>query len=124
MPKRIFIAFAKEDERMRNLLKGQSLNAGSPFEYVDMSVKQPYSAAWKQRTRARIRGSAGVIALISKNTPRADGQLWEIRCAITERKPLLGLWIYAGDRTRPKAMEGKRIVRWTWNAVADFIRRV
>lgn len=59
MPKRVFIAFAKEDERMRNLLKCQSLNAGSPFEYVDMSVKQPYSAAWKQRTRARVRAWFG-----------------------------------------------------------------
>ncbi len=124
MPKRIFIAFAKEDERIRNLLKGQSLNTGSPFEYVDMSVKEPYSATWKQRTRARIRGSAGVVALISKNTPRASGQVWEIRCAIAERKPLLGLWIYKDDRTKPKVMEGKRVVVWTWPAVANFIRRV
>lgn len=124
MAKRIFIAFAKEDERIRNLLKGQSLNTGSPFEYVDMSVKEPYSAAWKQRTRTRIRGSAGVIALISKNTPRAGGQIWEIQCAIAEKKPLLGLWIYQRDRTRPRVMEGKRIVVWTWDAVANFIRRV
>jgi hypothetical protein len=124
VPKRIFIAFAKEDERMRNLLKGQSLNAGSPFEYVDMSVKQPYSAAWKQRTRARIRGSSGVIALISKNTLRASGQIWEIQCAITEKKPLLGMWIYRSDRTQPKVMEGKRVVMWTWPAVTNFIRRV
>lgn len=74
MAKRIFIAFAKEDERIRNLLKGQSLNAGTPFEYVDMSVKEPYSAGWKERTRTRIRGSAGVIALISKKRRRRAGR--------------------------------------------------
>ena len=37
--KTIFIAFAIEDERMRDFLKGQSLLTNSPFEYVDMSVK-------------------------------------------------------------------------------------
>lgn len=40
--KTIFIAFAIEDERMRDFLKGQSLLTNSPFEYVDMSVKQAY----------------------------------------------------------------------------------
>jgi hypothetical protein len=40
----IFIAFAKEDERSRDLLRGQSLNTDTPFEYVDMSVKDLYSS--------------------------------------------------------------------------------
>jgi nucleoside 2-deoxyribosyltransferase len=85
--KTIFIAFAIEDERIRDLLKGQSLNTDSPFEYVDMSVKEPYSSQWKERTRTRIRRSDGVIALISKNTPKASGEIWEIGCAIEEKKP-------------------------------------
>lgn len=36
--KTIFVAFAIEDERQRDFLKGQSLNTNSPFEYVDMSL--------------------------------------------------------------------------------------
>lgn len=121
MPKVVFIAFAKEDERIRDLLRGQSLNTDSPFEYVDMSVKEPYSSEWKEKTRTRIRRSDGVIALISKNTPTASGEVWEITCAKEEEKPLLGLWIYKGDRTRPAVMEGEKIVVWTWEALADFI---
>ena len=38
--KTIFIAFAIEDERMRDFMKGQSLLTNSTFEYVDMSVKK------------------------------------------------------------------------------------
>jgi hypothetical protein len=38
--KTIFIAFAIEDEKIRNMIKGQSLNTNSSFEYVDMSVKE------------------------------------------------------------------------------------
>jgi hypothetical protein len=121
VPKVIFIAFAKADERIRDLLKGQSLNTNSPFEYVDMSVKEPYSSEWKEKTRTRIRRSDGVIALISKNTPSATGEVWEIKCAKDEAKPLVGLWIYKGDRTMPSVMEGTKTVVWTWDAVADFI---
>ena len=44
----VFIAFAIEDETQRDLLKGQSLNTKSPFEYVDMSVKEPYPNEWKR----------------------------------------------------------------------------
>ncbi len=45
--KTIFIAFAIEDERQRDFLKGQSLNTNSPFEYIDMSVKEAYDTDWK-----------------------------------------------------------------------------
>lgn len=39
--KTIFIAFAIEDERQRDFLKGQSLSPRAPYEFVDMSVKEP-----------------------------------------------------------------------------------
>ncbi|HGG6830747.1 TPA: hypothetical protein ACJG92_004959, partial [Salmonella enterica subsp. enterica serovar Rissen] len=47
--KTIFVAFAIEDERQRDFLKGQSLNTNSPFEYVDMSVKEAYDTDWKNK---------------------------------------------------------------------------
>ena len=42
--KTVFIAFAKEDEGTRNLFTGQRVHPGTPFEFVDMSVKEPYSS--------------------------------------------------------------------------------
>ena len=53
--KTIFVAFAIEDERQRDFLKGQSLNTNSPFEYVDMSVKEAYDTDWKNKVRTRWR---------------------------------------------------------------------
>ena len=97
--KTIFIAFAIEDERSRDLLKGQSLNTNSPFEYIDMSVKEPYDREWKERVRTRIRRSDGVIALVSKNSLTSSGQKWEISCAREEKKPVRGIWAYSDDRT-------------------------
>src|SRR5690606_29966847 len=84
--KTIFIAFAIEDERQRDFLKGQSLNADCPFEYVDMSVKDAYATEWKTRVRTRIRRSDGVIVLVSSNSLSSSGQAWEISCAKEESK--------------------------------------
>lgn len=87
----IFVAFAIEDERQRDFLKGQSLNTNSPFDYVDMSVKEPYDSNWKERVRTRIRRSDGVIVLVSKNSLSSSGQKWEISCATEEMKKILGI---------------------------------
>ena len=46
--KRIFVAFAIEDVSIRDMIKGQSLHTDSPFEYVDMSVKEAYDEEWKK----------------------------------------------------------------------------
>ncbi|MGE3978474.1 MAG: TIR domain-containing protein [Nitrospira sp.] len=114
----VFVAFAIEDERQRDFLKGQSLNTQSPFEYVDMSVKEAYSSEWKERVRTRIRRSDGVIALVSKSSLTSSGQKWEIACAREEKKRVLGIWAYSDDRTN---LEDVRTVVWTWDAIKDFI---
>jgi hypothetical protein len=114
----VFVAFAIEDEKQRDFLKGQSLNTKSTFEYIDMSVKEAYSSEWKERVRTRIRRSDGVIALVSKNSLTSSGQKWEVSCAREEKKRVLGLWAYKDDRTN---LAGVRTVVWTWDAITDFI---
>ena len=89
--KRVFIAFAVEDRYYRDLLKGQSLYTNSPFEYTDMSVKEPWAFNWKEKCRIRIKGCDGVIAMLSRNSLRASGQRWKIACATEESIPLLGV---------------------------------
>ncbi|HUE92961.1 TIR domain-containing protein [Pseudomonas sp.] len=116
--KTIFVAFSIEDEKQRDLLKGQSLNTKSPFEYIDMSVKEAYDSDWKQKVRTRIKRSDGVIALVSKNSLTSSGQKWEIACAKEEGKKILGIWIYKDDRTN---LVGVNTKVWTWDAISDFI---
>ncbi|WP_417512463.1 TIR domain-containing protein [Microbacterium sp.] len=119
--KTVFIAFAKEDESTRNLFTGQRVHPDTPFEFTDMSVKEPYSSEWKAKVRARIRRSDGVVALISSNTPEATGQLWEISCAVEEGVPVIGIWIEDGYRSKPTEMGSAPCVAWTWDSVANFI---
>jgi hypothetical protein len=114
----VFIAFAIEDERQRDFLKGQSLHTKSPFEYIDMSVKKAYDNNWKERVRTRIRCSHGVIVLVSKNSLSSSGQKWEIECAKDEKKKILGIWAYTNDHTN---IVGVNTKVWTWDNVKTFI---
>lgn len=123
MAKRIFISFAIEDKTYRDFLVGQARNANSPFEFVDMSVKEPWSDQWKTRCRTRIKGCKGMVALVSSNTSKADGQLWEVKCAKQEDVPVRG--VYTSDSSRPTTLPGEfrgvRVVNWTWQNIANFI---
>lgn len=114
----IFIAFAMEDVSQRDLLKGQSLNTSSPFEYIDMSVKTPYDEEWKTKVRTRIKRSDGVLALVSKNTLTSAGEKWEITCAKEESKKTRGLYAYSADRTD---VAGLNTMVWTWDNIASWI---
>jgi hypothetical protein len=114
----VFIAFAIEDERQRDFLKGQSLHPRAPFEFIDMSVKEPYDKDWKDRVRTRIKRSDGVIALISKNSLSSSGQKWEIECAREEKKAIRGIWAYTDDRTN---VAGVATSPWSDANISNFI---
>lgn len=114
----VFVAFAIEDERQRDLFKGQSLHSRAPFEFIDMSVKEPYDRDWKNRVRTRIRRSNGVIVLVSKNSLSSSGQKWEVQCAKEEQKPIRGIWAYSDDRT---SLDGVHTVTWSDTNISSFI---
>jgi MTH538 TIR-like domain (DUF1863) len=114
----VFVAFAIEDENQRDLLKGQSLHPRAPFEFIDMSVKEPYDSGWKEKVRTRIRRSHGVIALVSENSIASSGEKWEIQCAKDERTPIVGIWAYSNDRTK---LPGLSVLPWSDANISNFI---
>lgn len=119
---RIFIAFAIEDKWARDYLVGQARNEKSPFDFVDMSVKEPWKEDWKANCRTKMRGCDGVIAIISKNSPNASGQKWEMSCAVEEKIPMVGIRPNSQDFTPPPQEFGaNRVIPWTWKDIAAFI---
>lgn len=114
----VFVAFAIEDERQRDFLKGQSLSPRAPYEFIDMSVKEPYDQDWKARVRTRIKRSDGVIVLVSKNSLSSSGQKWEIACAKEEKKPIRGIYAYSDDRTD---LAGVTTYTWSDANISNFI---
>jgi hypothetical protein len=123
---RIFISFPIEDVNLRDFLVGQGRNERTPFTFVDMSVKQPWDSNWKSNCRSKIKGCDGVVGIVTKNTPRADGQLWELRCAYEEDVPVLLLYGFSTDRPAilPEPLRGRRIYNWTWENIESFLDRL
>lgn len=121
--KRIFISFAIEDIQARDNLVAQSKRKKSPFEFVDMSAKKAWKQdEWKRRCRTKIKRCDGFIALISKNTHLAHGARWEMKCALEEKVPTIGMQIYWNNKgAKPKELKNKKVVRWTWDNLASFI---
>jgi hypothetical protein len=120
---RIFISFAIEDKTLRDFLVGQARNNKSPFEFVDMSVKEPWDSSWKTNCRKKIKGCDGVLIIVTQNTKNADGQLWEIKCAKEEEIPRRGIWGHSDDKPAklPSELDGVKIVNWTWENIKNWL---
>lgn len=121
--KKVFISFAIEDKNLRDLLVGQSRNENTPFEFNDMSVKEPWNNAWKTQCRERIKACHGLLVLVSKNTYKADGVHWEIKCAKQEGLPIKA--IYANKDSKgcalPDELKGRHIYKWSWPNINKFV---
>ncbi len=120
--KRVFVAFAIEDEVTKNLFTGQAKNEKVPFDFVDMSVKQPWDSQWKTNCRTKIKGCDGAFVLVSKNLKNASGALWEIDCIKEENIPLRVIYINGGTFSDKTAnLSGVTCKEWTWDNVKEFI---
>lgn len=124
--KRIFISFAIEGETLRDFLKGQAKNNSSPFEFVDMSVKEPWDSKWKTNCRVRIKSCDGMISIITKNTKHADGQIWEMKCAKEENIPVIGMYGYSDHAGSfvPSECGYIQVINWTWGNISNWINKL
>ena len=124
MSKRVFVAFAVEDKTFREFLAGQAKLDKSPFDFTDMGAQEPWDEKWKTNCRARIKGCDGLIGLISNNTPKADGLLWEIQCAYDEKKPVMLMYVNEDRPALPALLKDKLINVWSWPNLKSFIEKL
>jgi hypothetical protein len=123
--KRIFISFAIEDSEYRDHLVTQARNERSPFDFIDMSVKEPYKSEWKRKCRTKIKSCDGVIVLLSKNIHQSSGARWEMKCAKEEGISLAGMHIKKNDKGAiPPELKGKKVIKWTWENLAQLIEQM
>jgi hypothetical protein len=120
--KRVFISFAvPEDTYARDFLVGQAKNSQTPFDFIDMSVKEPWSALWKDKCRTKVKGCDGFVALLSKATLAAAGARWEMECAVEEGVPVIGVHIKKDEKFVPPELNGENVIEWSWDEIARFI---
>jgi len=74
--------------------------------------------------RQRIKQCRVAIQLVSKNTTKADGAIWEINCAKEEGIPAFGVWVSESDQgIVPSCFNNNNIIKWTWDGVANMISK-
>lgn len=124
----IFISFALKDADLRDKLIEQ-INKESPeLTCVFMSEKKSWESAWKEECREKVRGCSGAIGIITANTIRADGQLWELRCAFEAKMKILLI----GDdeacemsaKKFPDLLRDENILPWNSSNIAMFLGKL
>lgn len=122
---RVFISFDYDhDEDLKNLLVGQARNPDSPFEVVDLSVKEHLTGDWKEKARRRIKGVDQVMVICGTSTHTAAGVSAELTIAREERRPYFLLWGRAGRNcTKPtSASASDKVYEWTWDNLKKLLR--
>jgi len=121
---RTFISFDYDhDENLKNLLVGQARNVDSPFDIVDMSIKEPISENWINNARTRIKGCEVVIVICGEYTDTAKGVAIEVKLARDERVPYFLLAGYPDrDCKKPStALDTDKLYKWTWDNLKNLI---
>ena len=115
---RAYISFDYDnDSELKTLLVGQARNSDSPFEIVDMSIKEVISEGWKKQARKRIKSCDVVIVICGKHTNLAGGVSAEVKIAQEENVPYFLLAGYSdGENVKPtSAYPSDKIYKWTWS---------
>ena len=122
--KRAFISFDYDhDIDLKNLLVGQAKNPDSPFDIIDMSIKEAISKEWKEKARTRIKGCDVVIIMCGEFTNTATGVAAELSIAQEEKVPYFLLRGRA-EKTCVKpttATASDKIYSWTWDNLKILI---
>lgn len=118
MKKRVFISFDYDnDNDIKGSLVAQAKNPDSPFEIVDVSIKEAISSNWKEYARRRIKGCDCVIVLCGKHTASAKGVAAELTITQEEGVPYFLLCGRKGIQVQ-KPMSAKKedkVYAWNWN---------
>ncbi|HQB57259.1 MAG TPA: hypothetical protein PLG76_02275 [Candidatus Paceibacterota bacterium] len=89
-----------------------------------MSVKTPWETDWESKCRTKIKGCDGMIALISKHTPSATGELYEIKTAGEEKVPVMLMYTGSDRPTLPYSLSGRLVNVWSWDNIKSFINKL
>ena len=123
--RRAYISFDFDhDNDLKTLLIGQARNPASPFDIIDMSIKEVITENWKANARRRIKSCDVVIVICGEYTNLAVGVSAELEIAQEESIPY---FLLAGrpdsQVLKPLAAHSSdKIYNWTWDNLDLLIR--
>ncbi len=115
--KRVYICFDYDhDTDIKGSLVGQARLEDSPFDIIDMSIKEAIDVKWKDNARRRIKSCDVVIVLCGHYTDSATGVAAELSITQEENIPYFLLrGRNSGNVVKPRNAKGNdTIYDWTW----------
>tara|TARA_B100000686_G_scaffold353392_1_gene458824 strand:- start:4089 stop:4481 length:393 start_codon:yes stop_codon:yes gene_type:complete len=123
---KVFLSFALRDADLRDTLIEQINNENTPYSLEYLATKASWDPSWKEECKSKISKCDGVIALITNQIIRADGQRWEIECAYDEKLPVLLLQGNSEKLAKklPSIIDDKDFLDWTLPNIITFLNKL
>jgi hypothetical protein len=123
---KVYICFDYDNDRdIKGSLVAQSKLIDSPFEIVDMSIKEAIDEKWKVAARTKIKACDLVVVLCGRHTSSAVGVSAELSITQEEQIPYF-LLCGKKDGKVEKPLNAKKsdvINRWSWNNLKSLINK-
>lgn len=120
--KRVFVSFDFDnDSALKVFIIEQARRADSPFEVIDMSLKeaQPMKT-WEDKAREAIKRSEIVLVMVGPNTHKAPGVLKEVKMARDANIPIVQVIGYK-DGNYIQVPDAGRIYAWNWDNLKKLL---
>ncbi len=126
--KKIYVGCAQSDIKYRDMMvnfrqRWEFYTRGT-FDFLTCNPSDLKTDQWKELVEKTIRESDGAMIMVSEHTATDLGATWEIRCALANSVPIVGVDIRKNSKgSIPRGLEGK-ITRYGWEWFAGFIDEV
>jgi hypothetical protein len=122
---KVFISFDYDhDNDIKGSFVAQSKNEDSPFDIIDMSIKEAIDTRWKANARKRIKSCDCVIILCGEFTDTAKGVTAELSITQEENVPYFLLKGRKAKKVKKPlgAKTNDEIYKWTRQNLKQLLR--
>jgi len=121
--KRVFVSFDFDNDKvLKDFIIGQSRNEDSPFEVVDVSMKEAEPQRnWASEARRKIRSADVVVVMVGSKTHEAPGVLKEVGIALDEGISIYQIIGYRDSSPVPVPGAG-RLMSWNWENLKNLFK--
>lgn len=123
MSKRLFISFDYDNDRiLKDFMIQQSRRSDSPFNIVDLSLKEAApEPTWEDKARVAISRSDVVMVILGSKTASAQGVIKEIAMARELEKPVFQMIGYKDGSRSWAVPDGGRVYEWNWDNLKNLL---
>lgn len=120
---KVFVSFDFDnDHGLKVFIIGQSKLLDSPFEVVDLSLKEAApEKEWEEKARAAISRADVLVVMLGSRTARAPGVLKEVLMATELKKPRFQVVGYKDGSADWSVPGGGSTYRWNWENLKKLL---